>query len=206
MLVMAFLPEIRAMIPAGAIIEQDMEHTISGKVQESITGEPIIGAIVRLGEDYLWTTTDLDGKFIFNNVQKGDYILETSCLGYVTSSIPVSGGTENLTINLHQQSLALDEVVVTPLTMAKVNGAEAYASNACLTFADEVFAGELFWYADAYSEADMYVYYPYNEAGTPTVFSVATDYNKCVCVDIRFILWTLDRYAGMTRIIDELGL
>ena len=31
-------------------------------------------------------------------------------------------------------------------------------------------------------------------------------YNKCVCVDIRFILWTLDRYAGMARIIEELGL
>ena len=31
-------------------------------------------------------------------------------------------------------------------------------------------------------------------------------YNKCVCVDIRFILWTLDRYAGMTRIIEEIGL
>ena len=31
-------------------------------------------------------------------------------------------------------------------------------------------------------------------------------YNKCVCVDIRFILWTLDEYAGMHRIIDELGL
>ena len=31
-------------------------------------------------------------------------------------------------------------------------------------------------------------------------------YNKCVCVDIRFILWTIDRYAGMTRIIEELGL
>ena len=30
-------------------------------------------------------------------------------------------------------------------------------------------------------------------------------YNKCVCVDIRFILWTLDRYAGMGRIIKELG-
>ena len=34
----------------------------------------------------------------------------------------------------------------------------------------------------------------------------APDYNKCVCVDIRFILWTLDRYAGMTRIIEEIGL
>jgi hypothetical protein len=31
-------------------------------------------------------------------------------------------------------------------------------------------------------------------------------YNKCVCVDIRYILWTLDRYAGMDRIITELGL
>lgn len=32
------------------------------------------------------------------------------------------------------------------------------------------------------------------------------DYNKCVCVDIRYILWTLDKYAGMGRILDELGL
>lgn len=31
-------------------------------------------------------------------------------------------------------------------------------------------------------------------------------YDKCVCVDIRFILWTLDKYAGMSYIIDELGL
>ena len=30
-------------------------------------------------------------------------------------------------------------------------------------------------------------------------------YNMCICVDIRYILWTLDRYAGMTRIIEELG-
>ena len=32
------------------------------------------------------------------------------------------------------------------------------------------------------------------------------DYNKCVCVDIRYVLWTLDKYAGMSRIIEELGL
>lgn len=31
-------------------------------------------------------------------------------------------------------------------------------------------------------------------------------YNKCVCVDIRYILWALDKYAGMSRIIEELGL
>ena len=31
-------------------------------------------------------------------------------------------------------------------------------------------------------------------------------YNKCICVDIRYILWTLDCYAGMHHIIEELGL
>lgn len=31
-------------------------------------------------------------------------------------------------------------------------------------------------------------------------------YNKCVCVDIRYVLWVLDKYAGMDRIISELGI
>lgn len=29
-------------------------------------------------------------------------------------------------------------------------------------------------------------------------------YNKCVCVDIRYVLWILDKYAGMQRILDEI--
>ena len=29
-------------------------------------------------------------------------------------------------------------------------------------------------------------------------------YNRCVCVDIRFVLWTLRQYAGMGYIVDEL--
>lgn len=31
------------------------------------------------------------------------------------------------------------------------------------------------------------------------------DYNKCVCVDIRYVLFTLDRYAHLDRILKELG-
>ena len=27
---------------------------------------------------------------------------------------------------------------------------------------------------------------------------------KCVCVDIRFVLWTLEHYAGLTRILEEI--
>lgn len=31
-------------------------------------------------------------------------------------------------------------------------------------------------------------------------------YTKCVCVDIRFVLWTLRGYAGMTRVLDEINI
>jgi hypothetical protein len=31
-------------------------------------------------------------------------------------------------------------------------------------------------------------------------------YNKCVCVDIRFVLWTLEHYAKMDRILEEINI
>ena len=61
------------------------------------------------------------------------------------------------------------------LTMTKVNGTEAYASNACLTFDGNVFAGELMWYADAYSQADVHAYYPYSPEGAPAVYEAVAD-------------------------------
>ena len=61
------------------------------------------------------------------------------------------------------------------LTMTKVNGTEAYASNACLTFDGNVFSGELMWYADAYSQADVYAYYPYSSEGAPAVYEAVAD-------------------------------
>lgn len=45
-----------------------------------------------------------------------------------------------------------------------------------------------------------------NKESLASDFWYTPGYNKCVCVDIRFILWTIDRYAGLTRIIEEIGL
>ena len=46
----------------------------------------------------------------------------------------------------------------------------------------------------------------YNDFDEAIAYANENGYNKCVCVDIRFVLWTLDRYAGMTRIIEELDI
>ena len=90
-------------------------YPVSGTITEYGTELPVIGAAVRLGEDYLWTTTDIDGKFALDKVQPGEYVLEVSCLGYVTVSVSVDvrKDMEGIAITLHESSLALDEVVVT---------------------------------------------------------------------------------------------
>ena len=64
-------------------------HLVEGCVLEAGTQVPVIGAAVKLGEDYLWAITDIDGNFVFENVQKGKYVLEVSCLGYVTVSAAI---------------------------------------------------------------------------------------------------------------------
>ena len=53
----------------------------------------------------------------------------------------------------------------------KVEGAtEDYASNACFTYAGDLFSGDLEWYADIYTSSDLHAYYPYNESGAPVSY------------------------------------
>ena len=59
-------------------------------------------------------------------------------------------------------------------TMSKVNATDKYADNVLLTFDGNVFSGDLMWYADAYSEADVYAYYPY-DAVNPTTYALFED-------------------------------
>ena len=56
------------------------------------------------------------------------------------------------------------------LTVSPEGAAENYADNACLTFASEVFTSDLEWYADVYTKADLYAYYPYDSEGAPKYY------------------------------------
>ena len=91
---------------------------VSGKVVEAGTGEPVPGAIVRLDENYLWAITDEEGAFLLSGAEKGTYILEVSCLGYVTTTreISLKKDLTDLEIPLSENTLALKEVVVTAET------------------------------------------------------------------------------------------
>ena len=89
--------------------------SVSGRIAEAGSDTPVTGAVVRIGEDYLWAVSDAEGGFTFRNVQAGKHVMEVSCLGFVNvvMEIDVNKDIEGLDIRLKESSLALDEVVVT---------------------------------------------------------------------------------------------
>lgn len=89
--------------------------TVKGSVVDHQTKEPISGVVLRLGTNYLWTVSDENGSFAFDNVIAGEYQLEASCLGYVVvvKDISAKKNVSELIVELQECSLALDCVIVT---------------------------------------------------------------------------------------------
>ncbi len=87
---------------------------VRGRV-EDVEGAPVPGAVVRLDGDYLWAVTDAKGVFVLEAVEAGSYRMETECLGYAADvrTLRVDRTVEDLVIMLQEQTLALNEVVVT---------------------------------------------------------------------------------------------
>ena len=107
-------------------------YEIQGTVLEAGSENPVPGAAVRLGEDYLWAITDIDGTFSFDNVQPGEWALEVSCLGYqtVVRTVKVGGDVHEIEILLHESSLALDEVLVTAKRTDDLNTSHSLGRDA----------------------------------------------------------------------------
>lgn len=85
------------------------QKTIRGTVKDA-TGEAMIGVTVKVRGTSGGTTTDMDGKFMLQNI-KNDAQLIISYIGYKTKTIDVAGKSE-INVVLEDASKALDEVVV----------------------------------------------------------------------------------------------
>lgn len=58
-----------------------------------------------------------------------------------------------------------------------IKGQDVYADNACLSYSeqDQMFSGELKWYAEGGEACSLKAFYPYSETGFPSSFTVAKD-------------------------------
>lgn len=112
-----FLLMILLLVSADVMTaQQNMAlFSISGKVVDAKTGEPVIGAAVNVEDTGIWAISDENGTFFLPDIRPGDYAVQFSCLGFVDKrlSFVVKKDIPNLTIKLDQNTLALNSVVVT---------------------------------------------------------------------------------------------
>lgn len=90
-------------------ILQQKKHTVTGLLTDA-DGNPIIGATVSIKGTTHGVTTDIDGKYILNDVNEGD-IIEYRYIGYNTEEKTYKG-EKNINIRLVESSVSLDDVVV----------------------------------------------------------------------------------------------
>ncbi len=109
---------------------------ISGTVADE-TGETVTGATVKVKRNPVHaTTTDVNGKFMLQNVSEGD-TLQVYFIGFNTADIPLVKGKSDYGIILHSHMSQLDEVVVVGYsTQRKVDLTGSVSSISSSTLAD----------------------------------------------------------------------
>lgn len=107
LILLGFLPAIMLLF-SSTMMAQTL--SISGKVTDKNSQEPVIGASVLIEGTTNGTITDVDGHFMLSNVPaKGNLVI--SYIGYATQTLPINGKT-NFSIALAEDTETLDEVVV----------------------------------------------------------------------------------------------
>src|SRR5690349_8664467 len=79
-------------------------QSIRGKVVDSQTGEPLIGANVILEPGHRTTAVELNGAFTFRHVNPGKYTVKVSTIGYENSTpidVELTQGHDALGVNFN---------------------------------------------------------------------------------------------------------
>lgn len=89
--------------------------TLTGRVRDGSTGDPMDDASVQLLGTRLATATGADGRFTFRGVPPGDVEVAVERIGYGRQVVTVSaegGSTVELALDVFPEAVALDSVVV----------------------------------------------------------------------------------------------
>jgi outer membrane cobalamin receptor len=98
---------------SNSILSQN-SFTLSGQVRNAQSNELVSLAVLKLSPGTTKISTTIDGEFKFKNLNSGNYILTTTCLGYKKLEIPivVDGSDKTINIRLEEDITQLGTVTL----------------------------------------------------------------------------------------------
>ena len=102
-----------SLIPIAPLAAQT--GVVAGTVV-GVAGQPVSGALIRVSGTQLGTSSDANGRFRIPGLTGDSVTLEVRRIGYRAERVPVSVGNPDVRVTLTEQSVILDEVVVTGTT------------------------------------------------------------------------------------------
>ncbi|MHB1049917.1 MAG: carboxypeptidase-like regulatory domain-containing protein [Bacteroidota bacterium] len=97
-----------------AMVAQE-RGTLSGRVTDEKSGEPLPGVIVKIKGTYYGMNTDIEGNYVIKGISVGEYTVEVSLIGYTKSQftgIKIGEGVTTLNAQLNESVVTLDQEVL----------------------------------------------------------------------------------------------
>jgi len=136
---------------AGGTAAQE-ERVVRGTVVDSVTKQPVSGAMVTVEGTNLAAVTGNDGTFSLPAPVRGDVVLRVENPGYARAEVRLSAAVQDARIALNPSSLTTEEIVVTgrvsgvkrsqsPVAVSKVKGEDL--APVSVQTVDEALAGKV---------------------------------------------------------------
>lgn len=105
--------------------------TISGRVTDALSGEPMYMAYVMAKEAGLWAVTDAEGRFSLKDLPAGQITIVVSFLGFEDwqKKLNLTEDISGYIIRLNALSLSLEEVVVTAREGGEISSSSKISSQ-----------------------------------------------------------------------------
>ena len=90
-------------------------ENIKGRILDKQTGEPLVGALVKVAGSSQGAVTDADGNYLIKGIAPGTYTLEVTYIGYASmqvTDVQVAGKELTLDLKMDGAAQELGEVTV----------------------------------------------------------------------------------------------
>ncbi|GAA0524691.1 TonB-dependent receptor [Chitinophaga japonensis] len=100
-------------------LEEVYDNTLSGKVVDKASHQPLPGATVYLPDLHVGASADAQGNYTIKNLPKGRFLVEVRYIGYAafTANVNINGATTH-DFELSETLIEKNEVVVTGVNLA----------------------------------------------------------------------------------------